>query len=78
MDEIINGEKIMDKTDWIIISDNNRLTALYKGKIEAKGLDDMASALHAVWVMEGRKKGHFYIEINGEVFLTSELDYRYD
>ncbi len=43
------------------------------GKLEAHGFQDMESALHAVFKMEGKALGTFFVEVNGEVFKQEEL-----
>lgn len=60
---------MMTKTDYKI----DNLKVMKYGKIEAHGFGDIESALHSVFVMEGKKQGTFYVEINGDVFLQEEL-----
>ena len=37
-------------------------------KVEAQGFNDEESALHAIWVIEGKDKNEFFVENNGIVF----------
>ena len=46
------------------------------GKLEAHGFQDMESALHAVFKMEGKVPGTFFVEVNGEVFKQEKLNER--
>lgn len=60
---------LISKTPYTI----ENLKVLKNGKLQAQGLGDMESALHCVFVLEGKKENTFFVEINGEVFLQEEL-----
>lgn len=47
---------------------------IYKdGKVQAYGFMDMDSALHAVFCMEGKKQGTFFVESEGIVYLQEKV-----
>jgi len=56
------------KTDYTI-ERKRTMTVLRHGKIEALGFSDTESALHAIWVMEGRRPDRWYSEEDGVVYL---------
>ena len=59
----------MTKTDYTI-----KDLAVYKsGKLEAHGFNDMESALHSIYVIEGKREGSFFVESKGIVYLKEEL-----
>ena len=51
----------MKKTEYKLEQKDNNLRVLKNGKIEAQGFGDEESALHAIWVIEGKV---FLNEIN--------------
>lgn len=69
---------IIEQTKYTIVPDHNRLAVLLDGRIEAKGFTDEESALHAVWMKQGKKAGHFYTVKEGVVYLMVEDPKDYD
>ncbi len=64
---------LITKTDYTI----DQSFKIHKhGKLEAHGFNDSESALHCVWVMEGKVPGTFFVEVNGEVFKQEKLNER--
>jgi len=60
---------MMTKTDYTI----KDLKVYKSGKLEAHGFGDIESALHSIWVMEGKRERTFFVESEGIVYLKEEL-----
>ena len=60
----------MTKTDYTI----KDLKVYKNGKMESHGFGDMDSALHSIWVMEGKRQGTFFLESKGIVYLQEEIE----
>jgi len=59
--------KITDYTTQT--EDSGSITVYLLDKVVSRGFSDMESAMHSVFVMEGKVKGHFYHEKNRQVYL---------
>ena len=59
----------MKKTIYTTIQDGETIEVLEDGKAFTKGFTDMGSAMHSVWVANGKKAHEFYSNIENEVFL---------
>ena len=62
------------KTNYTIEKSRETYRVLKHGKIEAQGFGDVESALHAVWVLEGKKMSEFYTEVDGDVHLIIDME----
>lgn len=49
------------KTNYKLEKDGNNIKVLKDRKIKAHGFGDNASALNAIWVIEGKVHDHFYV-----------------
>ena len=57
------------------ITTEGRLCTVYKdGKITAKGFFDVESALHAIWVDEGKILEDWYYELDGAVIKGTKVE----
>ena len=64
---------MMQATAYTLQRSTNNIKVLLNGKLESHGFQDTESALHSIYVMEGKKQGTFFIEDNGNVFMQEEL-----
>ena len=55
------------KTNYTIKPKHNQLAVYQDNKIVMQGFGDKESALHSIWVTEGKTRGHFYICEGGVV-----------
>ena len=60
------------KTKYQLNQEGEQFEVLKNGKIEAKGFNDEESALHSVWVIEGKVYDHFYVA--DDVGIVSRVD----
>ena len=59
----------MKKTNYELQEEKSGyLTVLKDGKCEAKGFNDEESALHAIWVIEGRDLRYWFKREGAEVY----------
>ena len=58
----------MIKTNYTIIKEATYIV-MEGGSHVTKGFTDIDSALHSIWVLNGKVKEHFYQEVNGFVYL---------
>lgn len=57
----------MHETDYRIEKVYNNVMVTIEDKIIAQGLGDTESALHCIWVIEGKNENEFYVEKDGIV-----------
>jgi len=54
-------------TDYKIEHCGTNIMVWKNSKVEAQGLGDTESALHAIWVLEGKNANDFFVEDEGVV-----------
>lgn len=54
----------MIQTDYEIEKEDTMFNVLHCGSVVAKGFFDIESALHAVWVTEGKDPTSWFYEVN--------------
>ncbi|MDQ7067772.1 MAG: hypothetical protein Q9M40_07255 [Sulfurimonas sp.] len=65
----------MKKTDYTIKKEEKDFSVLKNGLYMTQGFFDKESALHSIWVTEGKDPLEFYVEHDNIVFLTSVKPY---
>jgi len=66
----------MQQTKYVIQKESARLTVYLNDKVVSKGFTDIESALHSVWVLNGKNQNHFYKQRDGKVFLAYRVPLR--
>lgn len=59
----------MKKTNYTTIKEGSAISVLEDGKAFTKGFTDVESAMHSIYVTNGKVVGHFYHSVDSEVFL---------
>ena len=57
----------MTKTNYTVTQDGNNTIVNKNGSLVAQGFTDTESAMHCVWVMEGKQVGTFFVLVGDEV-----------
>lgn len=67
----------MKKTNYVLHKEKSgSFTVLNNNKVCSKGFNDIESALHSVWVLNGKNQNHFYKQRDGKVFLAYRVPIR--
>jgi len=61
------------KTDYTIEKCGNNRTVWKNSKVASKGFTDDESALHSIWVLEGKNQNDFYV-VHDKVVARVERD----
>jgi len=62
----------MIETNYRISKNKETFLVSDYGKTVAQGCIDIESALHAIWVLEGKQSTHYYHEEDGVVLLEEK------
>ena len=61
----------MIKTDYTVTQNGNNTIVNKNGSLVAQGFTDTESAMHCVWVMEGKQQGTFF-SLSGNTVIKQE------